>query len=402
VGHKQRREPVEYDVFVCGAGAADAGMASIISSYLTRRGFRVFLEDRTRVTGSTDRQPTLIDEIPDFLFLATSSGLEAAADPSSPVHLEVAHALGTARNVIRVSVAGAPPLVAATLPDGLSALAEQQALSYDPDRLAESLSLIQHSLSSDTTVDDRHLMRRTKRWFLFAAIFVFVGYSLQTVPPLIKAWMRSKQLPPVAPFTLYWSGFGQRADNGAWVEFPLAPGSPVSGGDQIRVFFSPSADGFAYVIAKDARGRVTVLFPAETVKGGSRVRAGHTYEAPVESDWLTIDPQAGLDTIYAFGSHDPLQNLEELVEEPETPASISARRDLVDQTIAGLLDGRHYQLGRRLWIRTTQFVDQGLKPAQGPAKFSAALGSGAVATHPPTVQAGLVSTLGEIKVAFRR
>jgi hypothetical protein len=204
----------------------------------------------------------------------------------------------------------------------------------------------------------------------------------------------------VAPLTLYWATFGQRVDRGSWVEFPLAAGSRVSGGDRIRVAFSPSADSFAYVIARDSRGRVSVLFPTETVRGASRVRAGQAYGAPIESGWMTIDDQAGFEAIYVFVSYDPLQNLEELVEEPQTPASIGARRQLVDQTIAGLLDGRHYQLGRRLWIRTTQFVDQGLEPAPGPSTFSAALDSGEVATHASTVQPGLVSALGEVTVAF--
>ena len=100
-------------------------------------------------------------------------------------------------------------------------------------------------------------MRRTRRWFIFAALFVLAGFSWQTVPYVIKAWRQPKPLPPVAPFTLYWAGFAERTDGGAPVEFPLQAGAVVSGGERVRIAFSPSADGFAYVIAKDARGRVS-------------------------------------------------------------------------------------------------------------------------------------------------
>jgi hypothetical protein len=400
VADKRRREPVEHDAFVCCADPSDSEMASTIAAYLTRRGFRVFVEDRSPAAGLDERRLALISDVPDFILLLTPATIAAASDRHHAVNAEIVRALETGRNIVRVSGAGGPALPPGALTTELAALAGQQALTYDPDRLAESLSILLHSLSSDTTVNDRHLMRLTKRWFIFAALFVLVGFSLQTVPALIKAWKRPRPLPPVAPFALYWSAFGERLENGVSVEFPLVQGATVSGGERIRVALSPSADGFAYVISRDARGRVSVLFPGETIKGASRVRAGQRYQAPAESGWLTVDPQVGLDTIYVFAGYDPLQNLEELVEEPETPTNVPARRELVEQTVVGLLDGRHYQLGRRLWIRTTQLVDQSLKPGPGPATIAALLPGGTDAVHPATVQPGLVSALAEIKVRF--
>jgi hypothetical protein len=136
------------------------------------------------------------------------------------------------------------------------------------------------------------------------------------------------------------------------------------------------------------------------MKGASRVRAGRTYRAPVESGWLTVDPQAGIDTIYVFAGYDLLQNLEELVEEPETPQNVAARAGLVEQTVSGLIDGRHYQLGRRPTVRSMQLVDQGLNPGSGPATFSALFPGGTSATQPAVAQPGLVSALVEIKVRF--
>jgi hypothetical protein len=389
-----------FDVFLCCADPPGDAVVATVAAYLRRRGFRVYLEDRPPADASDGRRLALAETVPDFLLLLTSATVEVMGEAGRGVRAEIERALGTARNVVLVAPSGAPAPPAGAFPSTLSSLRARKPLAYNPDRLAESLSIIQHSLSSDATITDRHLMRRTKRLFIGVAIFVVVAASLQIVPLLVKRLMKPKPLPPVAPFALYWAGFGQRADASLPAGFPLVDGVSLAGGDHLAVTFSPSADGYAYVIAKDTRGRVSVLFPAEVLKGASRVQAGRVYRAPVGAGWLTVDPQGGLDTIYIFAGYDLLQNLEELVEESETPQNAAARGALVDQTVNGLIDGRHYQLGRRPTIRNMQVVDQGLKPGSGPATFSASFPGAASATRPAIVQPGLVSALAEIKVRF--
>jgi hypothetical protein len=397
---EQRQADSEFDAFLCCADSLGDDVVATVAGYMRRQGFRVFLEDRSPADVPDERRLALAEAVPDFLLLLTPATVDAMAGNASGVHAEIARALATARNVILVAPFDAPAPPATVFPSALSSLRAQKTLAYNPDRLAESLSIIQHSLSSDTTVTDRHLMRRTRRLFIGVAVFVLAAASLQIVPALVKRLTKPTPLPPVAPFALYWAGFGQRVDASGPVGFPLVDGVLLAGGDHVTVAFSPSADGNAYVIAKDTHGRVSVLFPAETMRGASRVRAGRTYRAPVESGWLTVDLQAGIDTIYIFAGYDLLQNLEELVEEPETPQNAAARGALVEQTVNGLIDGRHYQFGRRPWIRNMQFVDQGLKPNPGPATFSASFPGGTSATQPAIAQPGLVSALAEIKVRF--
>ncbi len=370
-------------------------------AYLSRAGFRVFFETDPSSRPAVERL-AVVASVSDFVLFIPPGGLGSPAAEGSQWHAEVSAALAAGLNVVRVSFAGEPADAAGAVPPGLAGLASQQAVTYDPDRLAESLSVIQHCLSTDSIVTDRHMMRRTKRWFIFAGLLVLVGFSAQTIPILYREWATPKPPPPVAPMVLHWSAFAERDVAGVAEEFQIASGVRVKGGDRLRIALGTSADGFAYVIAKDTRGRVWVLFPGEALRGASRVRAGRTYHAPVASEWLTVDPEVGLDTVYVFASYDPLQNLEELIEEPETPETIGARRALVEQTIAGLLDGRHYPAGPKVWIRSTASIDQSLKPAPGPDSFSAALGTGKTVTHPATVVPGLVNALAEIKVGFIR
>jgi hypothetical protein len=400
VSSNQTASTAEYDVFVCCTDPARAEAGATLAAFLTRAGFRVFFQPEPGQTPAAARV-ALAQSASDFVLLLPPPD-SGAMPESRQWHAEVSAALATGRNIVRVSFAGEPAQVSDALAPGLSGLGAQQAASYDPDRLAESLSVIQHCLSTDSIVNDRHMMRRTKRWFLFAGLLVLAGFTAQTAPILYREWMRPKPLPPVAPFVLHWSAFAERDAAGTVEEFPFVAGASVRGGDRLRIAFSTSADGFAYVVGKDARGRVWVLFPGEALKGASRVRAGRTYSAPVTNTWLTIDPQAGLDTIYVFAGYDPLQNIEELVEEPELGNDVGARRSLVDQTVSGLLDGRHYPAGPRLWIRNTALIDQSLKPAPGPGSFSTALGSGKTVTHPAATQPGLANALAEIKVTFAR
>jgi hypothetical protein len=372
-----------------------------MAAYLSRAGFRVFFETDPALRPAVERQAVL-ESVSDVVLLVPPGGLGSLAGEGSQWHAEVSAALAAGLNIVRVSLAGESAEAAGAVPPGLAGLATQQAVTYDPDRLAESLSVIQHCLSTDSIVADRHMMRRTKRWFIFAGLLVLVGFLAQTIPNVYREWTKPKPPPPVAPMVLYWSGFAERDAAGVAEEFPLVAGASVKGGDRLRVALSTSADGFAYVIGKDTRGRVWVLFPGEALRGASRVRAGRTYHAPVASEWLTVDPEVGLDTLYVFASYDPLQNLEELIEEPETQTTLGARRALVEQTIAGLLDGRHYPAGPRVWIRSTASIDQSLKPGPGPGSFSAPLGTGKTATHSALVVPGLVNALAEIKVNFSR
>jgi hypothetical protein len=386
-------------VFICCPDPGRREMCVTLREYLTRAGFRVFFEPASELP-APDRL-ALAGTVSDFVLFLPPAGFDLAGG-GGEWQAQVAAALETGRNVVRVSLADEPAWTAEADRADLAGLVTRQALTYDPDRLAESLSLIQHCLSTDTIVNDRHLSRRWKRLFMFAAALILVGFSAQTIPILIKAWKRPRQLPPVAPFVLYWSGFAERDVAGIAEELPLVSGMAIKPGDRLRVAFSPSADGFAYVVTRDTRGRVSVLFPGESIKGASRVKAGQSYGAPLQDGWLMVEADAGLDTLYVFGSYDSLQNLEELVEEPETPTNLGGRRELLEQTVNGLLDGRHYPPGPRIWIRTTALVDQSLKSPAGPRSFSAVFRNGKTVTHPAAIQPGLVNALAEIKVAFSR
>ena len=243
-------------------------------------------------------------------------------------------------------------------------------------------------------------MREAKRVFLIAGLAILAVVAVEIARALPRMLAPKIDERPLAPLALYWCGFGQRLDNGRWVEFALKDASPVFQGDRLKLVFSPSADGFAYAVSRDLIEGVSVLFPNAAFEADTRVRAGELYEAPDETGWFTLDGQAGLDTIYVLASYDPLENLEELVREPGGSMNAQARHSLLESTIWGLLDGRHAAAGRTTRARSGRPIVQNLEIRQGPSTCSATLADGVVVSRDLATERGLLSAAVEIRVRY--
>ena len=370
----------EHDVVVFAADASAGPIAAQIRTDLSRRGFRV---------GSLDAS----ESAPDFVAVWSATPDVANLEP-------VVQAVTDQRNVVVVLPKGTslPPL--ADLPAGLQPLARQQAVPFDAARVRESLELVSHRLSSDSLVTERRLMRRMKRLFIAAGLFCLTGVALQTVPMIIREWKRPKMPPPVAPFTLYWASFGESRGPSGWQEAPIVDGSQVAAGDRLRLVFSPSADGHAYVVMRSRAGDIRVLYPIDAINGASKVRAGQVYTAPVGDGWLVVeDGPAFPAALFIVASYDALQNLEELIEEPN--ASAIERRQLLADTIDGLLDGRHAAVTTRVWTGKLQMIDRNLLPRPAPPAVTVALQGGGQASRTLSPQRGWVAAAVEVKLGSR-
>jgi hypothetical protein len=391
-------DTTEHDVYICYRDPAGRPLADLVSAGLARRGFHVIPHGVSAGAGGLERRLALIEEAPDFVLLLTPGALAPSADEHDPFRAEVAHALKTARIIVPVIAPGFGVYPVRGLAADLAGLARFQGIVHDPTNTPEMIARLAHALSSDTTVDDRRVMRTARRAFIAAGLFVAAIIIVKLAIALPKMLARRTELPPMPPLSLYWSSFAERQQDGGWSEFPLRDGGTVAPGDHLRLVFSPSADGCAYVLTKNVRGEIAVLFPPQELRGAARVTSGRVYEAPANAGWVTIDPQAGLTALYIVASYDPIENLEELVEEPAQGLSIQARRELLTTTIAGLIDGRHGPSDFKVRARNGRAILRSLAPPPGPASSTARLSSGAVALHSLAPEAGLLSALVEIRV----
>jgi len=385
--------PVQYDVYLCCRDGESRGMVSDVAAGLTRLGFRVFVAGREPGAVRAAGRLAAIDQAPDFVLLsAVPPG--GGTDPRAA---DLAHAFKTKRNIIVLAdPAHADPLAAAE-PPGRPKLAAWQRVAYDRERSRESIALVAHRLISSSEVEDRRLMRTVKRAAMSVALVLAVAVALRVAPAAVNYWNRPQAPQPLPRFTVYWTAVGQHLQNGRWTGFPVTDGSALAGGDQIRLAFGAGSDGYAYVVIRDAQGAISLLYPGVILRGASRVRAGSVYQVPGDGRWFPVDPQAGLAAIYLFAGHEPLENLEELLDEPESGVRPAARLELLTSTLAGLLDGRHTAAPRPVRTREGREIVDSLSPAPPPQGWSATLGSGPPFTSLPDVQTGLLSAVVEIR-----
>ncbi len=380
------------DVFICWDEPSGEELARTVAAGLARRGFRVYFEPRPPGPPPDPDRLALIEQIPDFVLVTPPPG-DRGLDPR--LHTEVARALQAGRNVVRVEDAA---LVPADLPPDLAPLAAVHTVACDRERPGESIARLAHCLSSEGTVDDRRVMRRARRLFLLAGLLLLGGIALQEVPALLERWSRPRLRDPVPPFALYWSAAGQRLEAGRWVRFPVTDAAAVRPGDRIRLTFSTSADGYAYVVSRTAGGEVAVLFPPASVRRASRVEAGQQQVAPVGSGWLDLDEASMPEAIYLIAGYDAQQNLEELIEE-EGAAGAASRRALLEATVAGLLDGRHGAAERGVRTGSLHPIGQDLRIPDVERRVSIALASGEVIEAELAIQPGVVSACVELRLA---
>jgi hypothetical protein len=112
-----------------------------------------------------------------------------------------------------------------------------------------------------------------------------------------------------------------------------------------------------------------------------------------------VDDQSAGSSLFLVAGYDPLHNLEELIDEPAAPPA--ARRQLLEATVGGLLDGKHGATERRVWTGKLHPVDRELKWASGPATAAVTLADGRAVRRSLAVQPGLVSTSVEIRLTRR-
>jgi hypothetical protein len=388
----------DHDVYLCCREDGDAGMLAEVAAGFARLGFRVLASGRDAAADEGAARLAAIARIPDFVLLSAPVPVGPAGRQPDSRSAELAHAFKTRRNILVLAdPAHLDPLAEAEMP-GRPKLAAWQRVAFDRSRPRESIALVAHRLVSSSDIEDRRFMRRVKQATAAVVLLLTVAVALRAVPAGIAWWNRPKAPAPLPRFTVYWTATREQLRHGQWASFPMTDGSSIAAGDRVRLAFCTGSDGHAYVVARDARGGLTLLFPGVTVRGASRVRAGSVQEAPPGDQGFTVDAASGLASIYLLAGHDPLENLEELAEEPDEATTAAARMELLSSTIAGLLDGRHAAAQRPVRSRKGREVVDGLAPAPPPAVWPAVTGPAGGAPARPFVQTGLLSVVMEIRV----
>jgi hypothetical protein len=390
--------PAEPDVAICFHGPAGASAADEFACGLAAIGFRVAGHGVAAEGNDRDRHAA-IEASADAIVLLTPGAETALIDPASRLHHDVQAALRGGCVIVPVRWPGVSLPAADRLPGAFRVLRTQPSLTFDPDKPRASLQRVAHALSSDAEVADRRLMRRATRLAWLTAVILLTTVASFVVPAVYRWATTPPPKPPLAPYALHWTGFLQALGPATDGVSGLTDGSAVPAGSRVALVFATSADGHAYVFGRTRAGDVEVLFPAQAMRGASRVRAGVANRVPAGDAWLEQGGGRELTSVVIVAGYDPLENLEELVEEAETGSDAGARLDLLDSTLAGLLDGRHGGRASAARTRSGQSIDRRLGVPPAPGAATVTLPGGALARRPLVLQAGLVSAAVELRFA---
>lgn len=388
----------ELDVFICYQEPSDRATAVAMAEGLRPLGFFIAGASFEREIPGDPSRLRAIDDAPDFILLLSAGTLQRLADPDADVSKEVAYALRQGRIVVPVCLPGVTVPKADALPADIRALASQPVVRFDPGRMRQSVALVAHSLSSDAEVEDRKLAKRARvAGWIVVTIFVGVVASF-LIPAVYRLVTAPRPKPPLPPFSVSWTGVGQRTVDGRTETFDVEELTAVREGDTLKLIFSPSAKGFAYVVARSASGEVTVLFPGQTIRGASAVEAGRVYDVPSGGGWLPVGNPGGPAELFLIVSYDPLENLEELTEEPDARTTLSERAELLTSTMTGLMDGRHAAGVRYAKTRTGQSIDARLQVPSAADSGRVTTDDGAVVVRRLQARRGAISAAVEIRL----
>ncbi|MGE5200358.1 MAG: hypothetical protein ACM3H9_12015, partial [Rhodospirillaceae bacterium] len=200
--------PVEHDVYLCCRDAQAPGMVAEVAAGLRRFGFRVCVAGGEPGTTDGPGRLAAIERAADFVLLSAPLPAGGGQDGPDPRAADLAHAFKTRRNILVLADPAHRDPLAAAEPPGRPKLAAWQRVAFDPARARESIALVAHRLLSSSEVEERRLMRVTKRAFITLGVVLALAVASRAVPAAVSYWNRPKAPPPLPRFTIYWTAFG--------------------------------------------------------------------------------------------------------------------------------------------------------------------------------------------------
>jgi len=110
---------------------------------------------------------------------------------------------------------------------------------------------------------------------------------------------------------------------------PVVAGQALHTGDRVAFQVRPSAPAHVYLLQKNAKGTLTVLFPDARISPANPLPAGETVRIPPGNTFFRLDDKdIGTETVYIVASLHPVTSMQEattLIENGEAPAGPVAR-----------------------------------------------------------------------------
>ena len=118
--------------------------------------------------------------------------------------------------------------------------------------------------------------------------------------------------------------FGALVDRGNGQKLvPITRDTTLQTGDQLKIFVELKKKCFVYLLYYDSRGDFHMLFPFDTKDFTSYRKTSEEFFIPPGNFMFTLDDNVGLETFHLLASGNRLNELEVLVVEHESGASVN-------------------------------------------------------------------------------
>ena len=158
---------------------------------------------------------------------------------------------------------------------------------------------------------------------LFLSLFFF--------QPSVAGRLNSVEDPAI-----FWAFGALRAGSGVPKAAPVHSGMVLKTGDKLKMMVRMRAKCFVYLIHKDSRGDLTMLFPYSLKQAGSDYRLDCNYYVPAGEGWFELDDRTGMETFYLIASDQRLLDIEYTYEKYVASRGTKDKRDLCAEMVSEL------------------------------------------------------------------
>lgn len=146
-------------------------------------------------------------------------------------------------------------------------------------------------------------------------------------------------------------------ENGGLKLRPVREHSVLKAGDKLKMMIELKKTCFVYVVYRNTRGEISLLFPNAQEHGPAATAVARKYFIPRQDAWFELDDHAGTETFYLIASDRQLTQLEYLIEQYRS-ADPGRKAGLAEQAIAEI---EGIEADRR---ELASFAERSVGPAQ--------------------------------------
>jgi hypothetical protein len=107
----------------------------------------------------------------------------------------------------------------------------------------------------------------------------------------------------------------QGFSNGNYQALPVADGDTLTQRDYYKIIFQSNTMCHFYVVQLDSTGKIDPIFPSQLTTLNNPVEPNVRYEIPAGNNWLVLDANIGVETIYFIASRSRRTDIEKVLQE---------------------------------------------------------------------------------------